>query len=501
MLLRNLEDVKDYFASLKGVFVGAGMTGFSRILPSYFVRGYRLLALRNTGDLALLRKRAELFCLEEETCSTIREAFDSCRLLGHPLAESYVKGLGKPVYILPYQSYRALEAAARERGWRLLANPAALRERVGGRGFFKDLTDELALRSIPGRFCPIDDVLDRTYDWWRSFLGNRFVLQLPEVAKGGGAGTFFVDSPSSYRRVRQLLHNRVWRGCRLSVASLRRFVEGTPASVALCLTKKGILASALQRQLIDLPFCGDAKESGIFCGHVWGSTPWASPLAEDALEQARKIGSRLRSLGCRGIVGIDFLLDLDGERAYPIEINPRLTGAFPMLSMLHMERGAIPMEAFHILEFLGLPYEADVDQLNEAYAQPVKGSHLLLFLGSGENRVAPRPPRAGCYALETDGTAAFQGEALDYGEMGEGARFLLADGPPVVQGEAPPSGDPLYRLCRLLFPYPVVDRQGGLLPQAAQAVRWAHRAVIRGGERDRLKALPRRGPCEKRGCP
>ncbi len=65
MFLRELDHVRDLFDSVNGVFVGVGITAFPRIIPSYFLDSYRIISLRKTGDLPHLRKKAEIFCLEE----------------------------------------------------------------------------------------------------------------------------------------------------------------------------------------------------------------------------------------------------------------------------------------------------------------------------------------------------------------------------------------------------------------------------------------------------
>ncbi len=67
MFLRELDHVRDLFESVNGTIVGVGMTAFPRIIPAYFLDSYCIITLRKTGDLRLLRKKTEIFCLEEET--------------------------------------------------------------------------------------------------------------------------------------------------------------------------------------------------------------------------------------------------------------------------------------------------------------------------------------------------------------------------------------------------------------------------------------------------
>jgi len=479
MFLRNLDDAKGLFDSLKGTFAGVGMTAFSRIIPSYFINPYNIVSLRATRDLSLLRKKAAIFCLEHEKGKSFPEkSFNSALLLAHPLTRRFLKGLPDPKHLLLYQNYPELEDLARKEGWHLLSNPSSLRVKVGQRSFFKRLAHELKLPLIPGDIHPVEVIHTRDYAHWERALGSRFVAQLPEIVQGGGKGTFFINSPSEYVMLRERLKENAWRGAVLKSVSMHRFVEGIPVSMALCLTKHGLLLTGLQKQLIDLPYCRSLTEDGVFCGHVWDDTPWPLSVTQKARKQALIIGEYLDSLGYKGILGIDFLIDKWHEQVYPLEINPRFTGAFPMLSLLHLKDKVIPMEVFHILEFLDVPYRVDVEELNAIYAGSVVGSHVLLFILSQRNTNTIDLPSAGLYEYDPDkGKICFVKGAFDYREIKNKCQFIITDGPPVNCGEAFASSDLLYRVCRLLFSYPVVDDDGVLEPHAHRAVDWAYKKM------------------------
>jgi hypothetical protein len=274
------------------------------------------------------------------------------------------------------------------------------------------------------------------------------------------------------------LKEKLWRGAVLKSVSIHKFVEGTPVSMALCLTKFGLLFTAIQRQLIDLPYCEGLTENGIFCGHVWEETPWPRYVTQKAQKQAQTIGEHLNSLGYRGIFGIDFLIDSEREQVYPIEINPRFTGAFPMLSLLHIERLLIPMEVFHILEFLGVEYRIDLEELNSGYANPGSGSHLLLFLLSEKDKVSTARLNAGLYEYSPQkGSFHFVKKAFDYRHIENESQFIITDGPPERSGEGAGSSDPLFRLCRFLFSYPVTGNDGSLKFLPRRAVDWAYNSI------------------------
>ncbi|MBN1104800.1 MAG: ATP-grasp domain-containing protein [Deltaproteobacteria bacterium] len=477
MLLRHLEDAVGLFSSVRGSLVGVGMTAYSRFIPSYLCRPYHIVALRKTRDLPALRRRAEIFCLEEEIGRSVRESdFNSTSLLSHPLTQGYLQKLPDPKYLLLYQSYPELEDLAGREGWNLLANPARMRLEVGERGFFRALIEELCLNRIPGDMVPIGEMWSRGYRHWAGKLGTKLAIQLPEVRQGGGKGTFFISSEPGFRALRERLGRGIWRGSRLETASIRTFIEGTPASLALCVTKRGILVSGLQRQLIDLSYTWGLPENGVFCGHSWGEPSWPLAVSEEALSQASTIGGFLMRRGYRGILGIDLIIDRVDGRVYPVELNPRFTGAFPMLSQLHMQRGLIPLDAFHIMEFMGLSHETEILALNAGYREPVRGGHLILFLMAGGKSARVPGLRGGLYESAAEGgNARYLGEAVDYDEIRNERQFIITDGPP--DGEVG-SDDPLYRLCRLLFACPLTEPDGGVSGSALRTAEWVHRMIL-----------------------
>jgi hypothetical protein len=476
MLLQHLEDAEKIFSSFKGTLVGVGMTAYSRMIPSFFCKNYHIVSLRKTGDLHILRDKARIFCLEEEMGRTVKEdGFQSARLLAHPLTLSYLRSLPDPKYLFLYQSYPEIEKLGREENWVLLANPSELRVQTGSRLFFNELLQCLKLNTAEGFLVPIQELWFREYRYWAKKVGPRLAVQLPEVRMGGGRGTFFISSEPQFRALRALLEGKIWRGSRLETMTVRRFIEGTPASVALCITGKGTLFSRLQVQLMDLPLSRAIPESGVFCGHSWGGDLLPDSVRDEVLAQTGPIGEHMSRMGYRGILGIDLVVEKGSGRVYPMEINPRLTGAFPMLSQLHLGRGLIPMEIFHILEFLGLPHETDLFSMNREYAKPVKGSHMLLFLMNGR---ALRNPtlKGGLYEMGAHGESArFVKPAMDYREIAQEKQFIVMDGPP--DGDLG-SDDPLYRLCRLLFRHPLDGDGGDRLNQALQAAAWAYRQIL-----------------------
>jgi hypothetical protein len=221
----------------------------------------------------------------------------------------------------------------------------------------------------------------------------------------------------------------------------------------------------------------------VFCGHAWGYPRWSTAVCESAFEQACSIGDFLGTLGYKGILGVDFIVNEGDGKVYPIEINPRLTGALPMLSLLHLDAGAVPLEVFHLLEFLGLPYQIDPEALNRRYAGSPQGSHLLLFRASGVKNKG-MVLKAGLYEYERkNGGFRFLKDTLDYRHIQNERQFIVSDGPRHVEGNEKGTHlrDSHGRLCRLLFSYPVSDGEGVLSPMAFLATQWVSGKAMKEG--------------------
>ena len=73
--------------------------------------------------------------------------------------------------------------------------------------------------------------------------------------------------------------------------------------------------------------------------------------------------------GYRGYFELDFLVDAVTGEMYLGELNPRVTGASSMTNVTAVAYGDMPLFLFHLLEFMDVEYEIDVDELNERWAR------------------------------------------------------------------------------------------------------------------------------------
>lgn len=450
---------------LQGSVVGVGVTAFPRAGLVDVIPSYRIVCLRKTGDLRALRRKTPVFCLEEDSGGEPGPG-DSFRLLSHPATRKYLGGLPKPVHLLLYQSTPELEDLARTDGWHLLANPGALRIRTSDRAFFQGMVNRLDFPIIPGGMSSLKRFVTRSYAAWAEELGPRLAIQLPDITQGGGRSTFFVKSAEDYQGVVDRIRGASLWGKRLNRVLVRRTVDGEPASISVCVTPRGALVAGFQSQIIDPPFARGVPAQGVFFGHSWGGSCWPGAVEREARRLGGTVGRILGSMGYRGILGLDVVVMREEGMIYPVELNPRLTAAFPLVSRLQVKNGEAPVELFHVLSFLApslIPEDAGVVERRE-----IRGGQILLFRGLGEKPLKPLP-EAGLYSISGDSLADlhFMGEAWEMTEAGDGDSFVLTDGPPEGSLE---TADPLFRMGRLLFASPVQEPGGRLTARAGEAV-------------------------------
>jgi hypothetical protein len=452
-LIRVINDRED-------CFIGMGVSGFMRVMPAFFLHNYRVIAYRDSRDLDDIGKYCGIFSLQRdhpEEGATPEDSVDSTFLLTNRQVQDYISNSGKRVQLFVYQSTEGIEEVCRKFGWNIIGNPARMRMEFGEKGRFRQILRQLGLPMIPGEQISREELLKRGYRHFSPLYGKDLVFQLPDITKGGGRSTFFIRSEMDYMNFLGCISDGRYRGYQVRTVNVATLIEGFPASVAVCATRHGALVSSIQTQVMDIPeVLRINRGNGFFCGHDWTYRKYSPSMNDQVMRIAQELSGYMWANGYRGIFGIDLVVDERAKVVYPVECNTRYTGAFPMLSMLHVQNGAIPMDLFHILEFLDVDYEIDVDRLNEAYRRPIGGGHIILFNKRHVPLLVSEEVRSGVYRYDPGGhRIEFMREGLGYEDLRDDDEFILTDGVP-RKGSTVVFNDELTRICRILFPSQII---------------------------------------------
>lgn len=227
--------------------------------------------------------------------------------------------------------------------------------------YFRDEFSELI--TMPDYIVKRLDELDETAFTELTTLFKKFVIQ--DVESSGSKGTFIVSDKHQYDTAVKKLKATSFSG---SVV-VSQYVAGRTSSVQVCVTKYGIFAGSLQRQLVDSKYLCNLELQGAprWCGGELG-VETSDIIKHRTQEIATVVGSELASHGYRGIFGIDLIVTPENE-VYAIEINARLTGYTHILSDMQYASGTIPFSVLHTLELGNFKYEVE-----DLEALPTMGS-------------------------------------------------------------------------------------------------------------------------------
>ena len=311
-------------------------------------------------------------------------------LLSHKEVVDRVRaaGGGKALFLMFDE---VVEGLAREAGLEVAFPPAALRNRLDSKIETTRLGNEAGVPSVP-------NVLGRarSYEGLVSLarsagLGEHLVVQTPYG--DSGQTTFFISSEADFDAHRERLvdeHLKVMRRITCREAA----IEGV-------ITRHGTLVGPLMTELTGYP------ELTPYGGGWCGNDVFASALTPRHRELARRyaqlMGDRLAREGYRGYFELDVLADMDSGELYLGELNPRVTGASSMTNVTAVAYGDMPLFLFHLLEYMDVDYEIDVDALNEQWARPGaidEWSQFILKDTADKVELITEAPASGIWRLD-----------------------------------------------------------------------------------------------------
>jgi hypothetical protein len=149
---------------------------------------------------------------------------------------------------------------------------------------------------------------------------------------------------------------------------------------------------------------------GGWCGNEVVTEAFSRQVRDSARESTFRFGEALRKRGYRGYFECDFLYDLDNDEVYLGEINPRITGASSMTNLAAFAHADAPLFLFHLLEYSGVPYDLDFEELNKRWSDSANidaWSQLVIKHTGTDIEQITSAPASGVWQLEPDGDVTF----------------------------------------------------------------------------------------------
>lgn len=453
--------------------IGIGPSAWPRIITSFYFPKFEILCYSDCQDNEYIAKTGvPIYSLRKIDPYLELYAQTPGRILDTKLAMDWLAGHREPFAFVIYKSLAQFEKICKSNNWSFVGNPKDLRDRYENKRVFKEIVRELGLPSIPGENIPVDDLTPEKFMAFQKKLGQKhLVLQLAEATWGGGCGTLFIDDakklPEYYEMVAKMKKNLTGKKKQIETVNVAPYITGETCSIPCCTTKFGVLTGSIQTQIIDVPEVGTklAGRSGNFAGHDWVFRHYSNDCQKQATLIAQRFGDYLYKQGYKGIFGLDLIVDGAGK-VWPVECNPRETDAFPVVCMLQMEAGAIPMQVFHNLEHLNIPYTFDFDEVDQQLKTSYSAGQILLYNKTADFMVDTRLLKAGVYRV-TDGKLTFVRPGFATWDLKHEDEYLITEDVPKEVGT---TYAPHERMLRVIRRGGILKAQGELLPEVTKVV-------------------------------
>ena len=321
-------------------------------------------------------------------------------LLRHKEVREYLKRR-TPGKLLLVMFDEETEELARELGLEIALPPAKLRTHIDSKIVTTQLGNEAGIESAP-------NVLGRakTYSGLKRLaskakLGSDLVVQLPYG--DSGRTTFFIKTQADWAKWSDKIVGE-------EIKVMRR-INHLPGTLEAVATRHGTLVGPMQT---DITGFGELTP---YKGGWCGNDAFTGGLVKErkaVRSMAQKLGDRLYREGYRGAFCMDFLIDTDTREVYLGEINPRVSGASPLTNLITSTYGGCPIFLFHLLEFMDIDWELDLDRIQERWSEFDNWSQLILKYPKDEVGLITKAPASGIYTMDDKGDIALTRRSIDW---------------------------------------------------------------------------------------
>jgi biotin carboxylase len=388
-------------------FVSA--TAFNLLGIDRWVRNFKFVNYYDSFD----GWHPNVFVPKEQSPRAFESIEDICNyLLGHKEVVDYVRGrgLGGKVAFLMFDE--ETETLAAELGLEVAFPPAELRHRLDSKIETTRLANEAGVPSVPnvmGRASTYREVLDLAGG---AGLGDDLVIQTPYG--DSGQTTFFVASESDWKADEEKIVGE-------DLKVMKR-IDPRETAIEGVITRHGTLVGPLMAELTGFPEL--TPYDGGWCGNDVFPEVLTAEQRLLARERTYAVGERLRKEGYRGYFELDFLADAGSGEMYLGELNPRVTGASSITNVTAVAYGDMPLFLFHLLEFMDVEYEIDVEELNRRWAHPGnldEWTQFILKQTEDSVELITEAPASGIWRMGNDGRIAYARRDTDWHTVADGS--------------------------------------------------------------------------------
>jgi len=381
--------------------------GMEHLLPNYHI-----VCIDDKDSIDDLQAQGiSVFCLEralKEHNSIFR---NTTKLLQHPLTQRFIaeKSLQKTPIIMPFKPSASLDVACTNLGYKLASAKWQLNKFFEDKLLFPEFLFSHNLPTVPYLLTTL------TIDAYEPIAAK---FKAPFVLQSGfgfaGSGTFLIHAKTDWDN-----HVNEMEGKKVKVS---RFIKGIPVTINACATRHGTLYSPACLQITGLPEY--TTSWGGTCGTSW-DIDIDDQVSQKIYSSTKTIGDQMYKQGFRGIFGLDFIIEEGTQEIYIVENNARIVASIPFYTGIQEKENQPFLLAYHLLEVLEIPYQADSNLVREQLATQVKGSQLILRNVWGKPITIDSYCKSGLYQLSKEHNLAWKKPAHSVAECDKEQLIVL----------------------------------------------------------------------------
>ncbi len=328
-----------------------------------------------------LQKNIKFFSLAQKLKETNPIYRNSNKILQHEKVQEYIKkNTPKDIQpnILVFKVSLQIEKTCEKLGYKLLNTTSALNKK-----FELKISQYNSLKTLQTFFPKtiISTLSNTTFTNLKKELGDQMVLQYNRGHTGNS--TVFIENEKNYTKEKKKFRNRL--------ARIAQYIQGDVYTLNACITRFGIAYGGISYQITGVE--GLTSKQGGTVGNDW---KYPEKISEKNKRQLQEILKRLEKemlpTGYKGMFGIDFIIS-PKQKIYLIEINARQPASTPMHTKLMLNEEFIPLQAFHLAEFLFKENAPYIRFLNKYFQKGLAESNISRYIEE-QNKLAIIPVNA-----------------------------------------------------------------------------------------------------------
>ncbi|CAM2005522.1 biotin carboxylase [Acanthopleuribacter pedis] len=352
--LKGIHDIRRFFFKNEIPIYFISATNFNLLGADEWVKGLKYISYIDCFD----GQHPNVFVPKEQVDHEPFESIEDINnyMLQHPEVVDYIKKRrnGKALFLMFDEQ---TEALAEKLGLEICFPKASLRTHLDNKVVTTRVADAAGVKSVPNVLAKVDSY--KTLRKVAARLGPELVVQTP--FGDSGHTTFFISNEDDW-------NNHADEIVGEKEVKVMKKIRCRGTAIEACVTRHGTIVAPLMTELVGFPELTPYK--GGWCGNEILPDVFSEKVRRQARRATVAFGNQLLKEGYRGYFELDFLIDLDTDKLYLGELNPRITGASSITNHAVFALADMPLFMFHLLEWMDVDYKINLRDINRRWNLP-----------------------------------------------------------------------------------------------------------------------------------